>query len=681
MTIILVERLTAWAWMRSVVPTLRGLKRQRQRVALEFVDGTTVGLFLARHTGTLFGAVSITQRSFRLIELKDEQGQLLRLRLPYEDFAEIQDAITSRPLFVRALHEVALRGRLGMFLKKSVIHFDILNREALFRSLLLIHVAARAKSELRASNIFLLLGYRPWTSGLEAYAKRFGVTLGVSRSLQSFRRELLLQNHPWLRTMYYGLHDWMLSFRQAYPLNEPQRSHSQAPQAARLAIEYYGNLSLDHPELYGDLSFLHQSAFPSEKVVMAFYTWCDPLNEEILLELNSHTISAVVTHPRARVIRAGAFFNPWIRPRRRTVLPDEPRSPELQWLRAKVREYENSVAYWRAFFQRFNARIYLTWYRHHPVHCAIADAIREVGGIAVIYQRSFNDVATRILTASVDVAFGYSYAASGVERASGSEIGYHVVTGYLGDHRFPLLKPQAAEYRQQLKRAGAEHILAYLDENSGEDERWHTGHRFMQENYAFVLERLLQDPALGLIIKPKHPPNLRRRLGPVAPLLARAEKTGRCILVEAGAMHSTVPPALAALAADMTIHGHLCAGTAGIEAALAGCKTILLDREGWPKHTLYKLGKDVVFTNWAALWQAFEEHRHSSVGNPRLGVWTEMLPQLDPFRDGRASERMGNYLHWLLDGLQAGRPREQVLEEAAARYRALWGKDTVTRIP
>ena len=57
-----------------------------------------------------------------------------------------------------------------------------------------------------------------------------------------------------------------------------------------------------------------------------------------------------------------------------------------------------------------------------------------------------------------------------------------------------------------------------------------------------------------------------------------------------------------------------------------------------------------------------------------------MLDELDPFRDGRAAERMGTYLQWLLEGFRAGLDRETVMADAAERYTAAWGKDKVMQV-
>jgi hypothetical protein len=251
----------------------------------------------------------------------------------------------------------------------------------------------------------------------------------------------------------------------------------------------------------------------------------------------------------------------------------------------------------------------------------------------------------------------------------------------LGDHRFPLLKSVAQLTRQKLEQRGAKRILAYFDENTSDDPRWSAGHEFVRRDYAFLLSKVLEEPWLGLVIKPKTPLSLRIRLGPVAELLKRAEDTGRCIVHEGGAIQGSHTPAEAALAADVAIHGHLYAASAGIDAALAGVPTLLFDDEGWPVSPLYQLGVGrVVFNDWDSLWEACSTHWSTEGGVPGFGDWSPMLDEIDPFRDGRAAERMGTYLKWLIDDFKDGLDRDTAMANAAERYCQAWGDDKIAEV-
>ena len=53
------------------------------------------------------------------------------------------------------------------------------------------------------------------------------------------------------------------------------------------------------------------------------------------------------------------------------------------------------------------------------------------------------------------------------------------------------------------------------------------------------------------------------------------------MVLEGGELHGSRPPAEAALASDLAIHGCFAAVSAGLEAALAGVPTVMIDNEGF----------------------------------------------------------------------------------------------------
>ena len=62
---------------------------------------------------------------------------------------------------------------------------------------------------------------------------------------------------------------------------------------------------------------------------------------------------------------------------------------------------------------------------------------------------------------------------------------------------------------------------------------------------------------------------------------------------------------------------------------------------------------------------------------PALGDHSSILDEIDPFRDGQAGERIGTYIRWFLDKLNAGHSRDEALAWANAQYVAQWGDDKV----
>ena len=312
---------------------------------------------------------------------------------------------------------------------------------------------------------------------------------------------------------------------------------------------------------------------------------------------------------------------------------------------------------------------------------AISDAVRDNSGISVLSQKAFEGNKVISYRANFDIYFCYTNYSHEINQQVKSKIKYTVITGFLKDYTSSFLKDRALQLRKKLQQNGAKKIVFVIDENSSDDSRWHTGHDLQRENYSYILAKVLEVPWLGVVFKPKVSKTLRQRLGPVVDLLEKALTTGRCHIYEDSGRHTTsAPPILAGLSADICIHGHLCAGTAGLECVLEGLPTLLIDREGAPYSKLYNLtlpeGK-VIFKDWPSTIDALMEHFNTPEGTVGFGDWSSVIDNFDPFRDGKAAYRMGTYLHWLIEGFEDNLDREVIMANAAEKYKKQWGEDKV----
>jgi len=352
---------------------------------------------------------------------------------------------------------------------------------------------------------------------------------------------------------------------------------------------------------------------------------------------------------------------------------------ESQVVQTILNSYDLDRFYWASLFQQQGVKIFLTWFKYSNNHIAWSDAIRDNGGISVIWQMAFDGFKNAECALKSDVVFSFSKFSDDIEKKLDSKIKYNVVIGYPKDYAASLLKDEAYKLREKLEANGAKKIVFVIDENSNDDSRWHTGHKLQRENYSHIIEKVLEVPWLGVVFKPKRIIDLRQRLGPVSDLLEKAEATGRCYIYDSSGRYTTsAPPVLAGLSADVCIHGHLDSGTAALECALEGLPTLLIDREGTIDSKLNDLpeGK-VVFKDWPSTIDAIMEHFNTSEGISGFGDWTSIIDDLDPFRDGKAAFRMGTYLKWLIEGFDNNLDREVIMENAAERYKKQWGADKV----
>jgi len=636
---------------------------------------------------------SLRRMEFTNFEVTDETGMPLWLRITTQDMERVAEYARDQDLFKEALKASDDQPRLSIFLSKSLSpSFHPPHRGTTERALYMIEISAwetrRSHSPESAPVVFL--DHTPWMGAVVPYADKHNITLvPVSRSQNlraAIRGKLPLGLANILRLIRYRR-----SWGSVRELGRKLKSGSEngvslaesdavTETSPRIAVEYFGQLNLLDTERQSNLAFWQRSELKGEDLLVLFTTPGCPLDEKTQKELDHFRISALVTHPGATTFPGAPHLYAPPHHDSGKVRRSISAGIDSIWMSERVSEYKRHRDHWTKLFASQNIKVFVGYNKTDPIYCAVADALQNLGGITVNYNRSFETFGGPESAGSADVMFNFSQSAVNSEIESGSTTSYHVITGFLGDHRFPMFRDEALKMRESLRSKGAEHVFSYFDEFSAPDGRWRISDRDTQENYEFLLRKLLSVPSFGLVIKPKVPNSLRRRLGPVAGLLERAEATGRCVVFEAGGIQGWYPPSAAAMASDIAVHGHLFAGTAGLEAALTGVPTLLVDREGVPQNPLYRLGEgQVVFREWETLWEACMSRWNNSNGAGKLGDWSEMINDLDPFRDGHASERMGAYVQGLLDGLRDGKDREIVLAEAAERYRDQWGQDKVVQ--
>ena len=340
------------------------------------------------------------------------------------------------------------------------------------------------------------------------------------------------------------------------------------------------------------------------------------------------------------------------------------------------KKYNNLLYYWKNFFITHNIKVFLSWNIYHNNHIAINKAMNDLGGILAMWERSYHHSPQPSLMTVCDIMFRYGSNSFNNDTINGNKINYGVKIGFVRGYVSEQINIKAKEIKHALYNAGAKKIISYFDQHASDFRTIESD----KESYRAILNLLMKTQDFGLVIKPKKPSSLKKRLGnEISYLLEQAIKTGRCYIFEStGARQSNIPVTLAAQCADLCIHGHLYASSAGVECALLGKPTLLLDREGFKRSSLYILGENkVIFTNWSDTIMAINEYFKSN--NNKLGDWGLFLNEIDPFRDGKGAYRMGTYLHNLIKGFENGLDKKDVLENAAEIYCKDWGNDKIIR--
>ncbi|MDD4910386.1 MAG: hypothetical protein PHR44_06915 [Candidatus Omnitrophica bacterium] len=345
-----------------------------------------------------------------------------------------------------------------------------------------------------------------------------------------------------------------------------------------------------------------------------------------------------------------------------------------KWLTAQANKLLWAVHYWRCFYEEFNIKINYIPEEVCPESFAQAiafDIIKDTNGVLVGKQRSelfqrkwISDRCPR------HILFTWNQRSKGYLVSNHEIIGTLVVSGYPNNI---LQIARAGHYSGISRSRGANFVIALFDNVSGPDNQF--SEKGMAEFYRAFLQWVIDDPAVGLIIKPKKPRAIDR-LTSIAPLLGSAVKTGRCIRIadETGRF-----PAEASRGADMAVGIGI--SSALMESVIAGCRGIHYDITNLKSHEFYEWGYNaIIFNNLDLLMESLKAYKADRGLNPGLGDWSSFMDRLDPFCDGKGGQRMGVYMRWLLESFDAGEGREEAIQYANSRYAQSWGADKIANM-
>jgi hypothetical protein len=239
---------------------------------------------------------------------------------------------------------------------------------------------------------------------------------------------------------------------------------------------------------------------------------------------------------------------------------------------------------------------------------------------------------------------------------------------FLSDHSNKEEHQNAQVAVKEMRERGARYILTLFDNSPP-----------CPEFYRFFFQWLVEDPCLGLVIKSKGKSWKEVRNDGLNGLVERADKTNRVHV-----MDKWSSPADAASSSDFSVS--VTSISTLIVAALHGSRVIYLDYERVdqgpqkPYSILHSLGSNrCVFYEPDLLREAILNYFENPETNSYLGDATPILDQLDPFRDRKASQRIGEFVASYLEELDNGLSADNAVRVATDRFSQKWGEDKVVR--
>jgi len=347
-----------------------------------------------------------------------------------------------------------------------------------------------------------------------------------------------------------------------------------------------------------------------------------------------------------------------------------PRGPVGRWAACQMLDMLRNSQHIEDFISEFNVRALF----HHQDggldHLSIA--CEATGTARIGHHWSHYPWPAAYIARMHQVYFAWGSHYAGMIQAEGPCVEHLLMSGCtIQGARTGEVLPQLLELRSSLSTQGASRILTLFDTSLP-----------AEGFYEFFLQKVIEDTRWGLLIKRKNNLPLweRRNLPELKSLYERGVATGRVHMLE-----GRLSPIDAAAAADFSVGVDI--NSAIIVAALAGHRAIHLDYvrlhashlSDWAH--LYRAGPDrIVFDDPEKLWQRLNLYFDQPGSDPDLGVHDDaLLRDIDPFRDGQAGQRIGEYLWWYLEGLDNGTGRDQALKQANRLFAGKWGGGAVVR--
>jgi len=432
-----------------------------------------------------------------------------------------------------------------------------------------------------------------------------------------------------------------------------------------------------------DLFWLVGSRIPSERVLVYFSRTDLPMTETLASDLTAASVAAVALEPglaarsglsgwrpgscamRLRMRAIGHLLGGALLSLLRFRVPDG-------WVFAHLVDFVWTYGYWYEFLRKYGVKVSISSYDFSRHHIALNHALHDLGGVSLAYQYSHTVIPSISTSMVADILFCFGRHYVEIYRESRSTSRYLVMNGYPTDLAFRSAEHSASTLRATLEDRGAEFCITVFDEGSSDRRVSLMRNDDTRSLYSFFLDWASEDPSLGLVFKPKHPRSLRARLGPITERLDEAIATGRCIMLDSGPYATESYPCEAAFASDVVV-GLLSGGTATLEAALAGVPTVLLNEHGI--FSSQRVERETnVFTDICGLrrsleaWRAEVDDQVTALGWERKYI---------AHSDGKAAQRIGEYIANLSDALAAGASSEDAIDSANRAHMAEWGEGTV----
>ena len=155
----------------------RGRKILSTYEKIFYVEITTFARFLLTRTGLLSNK-NIEELKFSLINIRDDLGELERLKLTRKHLFEFENLILCSSSYKLLIEEtfidLEMDNHILGYLQKSITHSEIM-RDGLWRNIYLILVSQSIAKEINQNNVGIIMSNEPWKLAYDEFSLRHNI--------------------------------------------------------------------------------------------------------------------------------------------------------------------------------------------------------------------------------------------------------------------------------------------------------------------------------------------------------------------------------------------------------------------------------------------------------------------------------------------------------------------------
>jgi hypothetical protein len=348
------------------------------------------------------------------------------------------------------------------------------------------------------------------------------------------------------------------------------------------------------------------------------------------------------------------------------------------------------IEFWENFFEKYNIKV------HIDIHESGNDTLAKQIAINLVNGCSFGRTSSYISNAKGihynyypnDIFFcwgekGVNNMIKKTNSKTHVKINNLLIGGYPYDYNSQKSKEKVEIVKKKFQTNNTKFNILLLDSSTSENQDYFhqiLTYKKLENYYQFFLNWVIQDHEVGLIIKPKRIKFLKK-LTNVNLLLKKALQTGRCHIVE---------DELGIIPWHYSKISNLVAGvhSSGIPSGILDCvlnnkniRAVFFDYPNLRKTEpdLYSWGENqVVFESMKKMMKEIKNFKLKPDLNKNFGIWPKnYLKNLDPYNDGKSSERIEEYLTSLLKGFNEGLKNEDAINIANMNFTKKWGNKSL----